>query len=84
MAAVAFFIVMTAWGWFDYPEGAVPAVVRHTLRLRVIMGSALSFGVLLLGLPFLERGGVARRGVVLLLALAATLSIVLTAWEMLA
>jgi cytochrome b6 len=80
--AVAFFIVMTAWGWFTYPEGAVPEVVRQTLRLRVILGSALSFGVLSLGLPFLERGGAARRGVILLLALAAALLIVLTAWEM--
>jgi cytochrome b6 len=84
VAAVAFFIVMTAWGWFDYPEGAAPAVVRQTLRLRVIMGSALAFGMLLLGLPFLERGGTARRGVFLLLALAAALLVVLTAWEMLA
>jgi cytochrome b6 len=82
--AVGFFIVMTAWGWFAYPEGAAAEVVRQTWRLRVIMGSALSFGVLLLGLPFLERGGAARRGVMLLLALAAALLIVLTAWEMLA
>jgi cytochrome b6 len=80
--AVAFFIVMTSWGWFAYPEGAAHEVVRQTLRLRVIMGSALSFGVLLLGLPFLERGGAARRGVMLLLVLAAALLIVLTVWEM--
>ena len=84
VVAVGFFIVMTAWGWFSYPEGAPSEVVRQTLRLRGIMGSALSFGVLLLGLPFLERGGSARRGVMLLLALAAALLIVLTAWEMLA
>jgi quinol-cytochrome oxidoreductase complex cytochrome b subunit len=84
VAAVAFFIVMTAWGWFACPEGAAPEVVRQTLRLRVIMGSALSFGMLLLGLRFLERGGTARRGVMLLLALAAALLIVSTAWEMLA
>jgi quinol-cytochrome oxidoreductase complex cytochrome b subunit len=85
--AVAFFIVMTAWGWFAYPEGAAPEVVRQTLLLRVIMGSALSFGVLLLTLPFLERGSAARRGIMVLLALLAALLIVSTAWtawEMLA
>jgi len=47
--SVAFFIVMTAWGWFD------------ELPLQVILGTSLLLGVLALADRFLERGSPARR-----------------------
>jgi cytochrome b6 len=43
-AAVLFFIVMTAWGFFDQ------------LNLQLILGLSLLLGVLMLPGPFLERG----------------------------
>jgi quinol-cytochrome oxidoreductase complex cytochrome b subunit len=57
-SAVVFFIVMTAWGWFpDDPH------------LSVILGTSLFLGMLLLGVPLLERGQTARLALWILMAL---------------
>ena len=48
--SVAFFIFMTAWGFFD------------TLSLQVILGTSLSLGMLALVRPFTDPGTLARRG----------------------
>ncbi len=52
--SVAFFIFMTAWGFFD------------TLSLQVILGTALSLGMLALVRPFTDPGTLARGGLWLL------------------
>ena len=81
--AVAFFIVMTAWGWFPVFDGASQEEVLQAWRLRTIMGTALSLGVLVLALPFVDRGSLTRRGLSALIALAGLILIVATAWELL-
>jgi quinol-cytochrome oxidoreductase complex cytochrome b subunit len=72
-AAVAFFIGMTAWGWFP-----------HQPRLATILGAGLSAGVLLTLLPLLERGGKPYRAVMILAAVAGLVLVAATAWELLA
>ncbi len=57
--AVVFFIVMTAWGYFD----------KNSLRL--ILGASLFLGVLLLTILFSDRGTLARRALWFLAALSA-------------
>jgi cytochrome b6 len=63
-AAVVFFIVMTAWGYFDQPS------------LRIILGASLFLGVLVLAIPFSDRGTPARLALGILAALALLLLIV--------
>jgi cytochrome b6 len=62
--AVAFFIVMTAWGYFD--EG----------NLRLILGASLLLGVLSLTVSFSDRGTLATRALWILAVLAALLLII--------
>ena len=62
--AVAFFIVMTAWGYFD--EGS----------LRLILGAFLLLGVLSLTISFSDRGTLATRALWILAVLAALLLII--------
>jgi quinol-cytochrome oxidoreductase complex cytochrome b subunit len=81
--AVAFFIVMTSWGWFSVPENATREVVEQAMRLRLILGSGLSLGVLILLFPFVERGSPARWGLYVLVALSAAIMAAMTAWELL-
>ena len=51
---VIFFVVMTAWGYFDVPN------------LRVILATSLFLGMLVLTAPFTDQGAPARRAVWLL------------------
>ena len=62
--AVAFFIVMTAWGYFDEDN------------LRLILGASLFLGVLSLTVSFSDRGTLARRALWILAVLAALLLII--------
>lgn len=80
-SAVGFFIVMTSWGWFDYPPQSPEEVIRRAVRMMCIMGSGLAAGALGAGIPFTERGGPARRGLYLLIALAAVVLVAAAAWE---
>ena len=71
-AAVLFFIVMTAWGWFDEPSR------------MMILGTSLSIGMLLLAFLFTDRGTPTRLGVLILAAFLTVLLIVSVAdflWE---
>ncbi len=61
--AVVFFIVMTAWGYFDEP------------LYRVLLGVGLSLGMLALTIPFWRRGGPGARVVAQGLVLALGLSL---------
>jgi cytochrome b6 len=62
-AAVVFFIVMTAWGYFDQQS------------LRIILGASLFLGVLVLAIPFSDRGTPTRLALGILTALALLLLI---------
>ncbi len=62
--AVVFFIVMTAWGYFD--KGS----------LRLILGASLFLGVLSLAISFSDRGTLVRRILWMLTALATLLLII--------
>jgi quinol-cytochrome oxidoreductase complex cytochrome b subunit len=62
--SVVFFIVMTAWGYFDKDN------------LRLILGVSLFLGVLALTIPFSDRGTLARRALWILVALATLLLII--------
>jgi len=73
--AVAFFVVMTAWGWFSEPEER---------RLMILLGALLSAITLALTLPFLERGGRLRQIISILLGLAVAVLLVTTVWEFVA
>jgi cytochrome b6 len=70
--AVAFFIVMTAWGWF-------PAVEQR--GLRIILAALLTLIVLPLLIPFTTPRSVARQAVYGVLALVALVLLVTTCWE---
>ncbi len=69
-AAVLFFIVMTAWGYFD----------KNSLRL--ILGASLSLGSLALTIPFTNRGTRSRSVLWLLGTLAFCLLMVGLLWEL--
>jgi len=68
--SVAFFIFMTAWGWFSKPD---------QMALRVSLGALLSLVTLALVLPFMEPRSGARRGLYALLATALVV-MVAAAW----
>lgn len=61
VAAVAVFIVMTAWGFFQSPN------------LRVILTASLALGVALLAFPLSEHGSLARRSLWVLMGAAGAL-----------
>jgi cytochrome b6 len=82
--AVAFFIVMTAWGWFLLPEAASQKQILQTVCLRIILGSGLFLGVLAFAVPLVDRGTLARRGLYVLIALAALILTAATALRLLA
>ena len=69
-AAVVFFIVMTAWGFFDH------------LPRQAILALSLSLGMLVLVAPFLDRGGPARRALYLLATLVLILLFGAIVWEL--
>jgi cytochrome b6 len=72
--SVAFFIVMTAWGWFSGSgEGT----------LRVILGSLLTLIVLPLLIPFTRPQSSSRHAVYACLSLAALVLLVASWWEVL-
>jgi quinol-cytochrome oxidoreductase complex cytochrome b subunit len=60
--AIAFFIPMTAWGWFS---------AEHELGLRIILGGLLTLIVLMLVVPFTVPGSAGRRTLYALLVLGA-------------
>jgi cytochrome b6 len=71
---VAFFIVMTAWGWFsDETESG----------LRIILGTLLTLIVLALPLPFTAPGTAPRRALYAALALGALMLLGASARELL-
>ena len=69
--AVVFFIVMTAWGFFDTP------------RPQLILGLSLSVGMLVLLVPFVERGGSVHRSLYTAGAILLALVAALIVWELL-
>ena len=70
--AVVFFIVMTAWGWFP-----------HSLPLATILGTSLFLGMLVMLIPFFDRGGLASRILYTLLGAGALLLLAAIAWGIL-
>lgn len=82
--AVLFFIVMTAWGWFLIPDGAPQEQVLEAIRLRIILGTGLFAGMLVLALPSTERPSLARRGLMVLIAIAVLTLAAVTGWELFA
>lgn len=83
-AAVGFFVVMTAWGWFLIPDGAPKELVFQVARLRTILGAGLTLGVLALTLPLVRRGSLLHRSLSVLIGLAVLVLIAATAWGLLA
>ncbi|MFH1918485.1 MAG: cytochrome bc complex cytochrome b subunit [Planctomycetota bacterium] len=71
--AVAFFIVMTAWGWFP-----------NNLGLSLILGAGLSLGTLVLLFPFVDPGTPARSLLKVSVAVAGFILVAVTVWELLA
>jgi cytochrome b6 len=71
---VAFFIAMTAWGWFSDETEA---------GLRIILGTLLTLIVLALPLPFTDPGTAPRRALYTALALGALMFLGATARELL-
>jgi quinol-cytochrome oxidoreductase complex cytochrome b subunit len=82
--AVGFFIVMTAWGWFMIPTDAAPEIVRRAIRFRIILGTSLSIGMLILLYPFVERGRPARAALNLLMVASTLLLIAVSVWQLIA
>jgi cytochrome b6 len=72
--AVAFFIVMTAWGWFSAETEA---------GLRIILGLLLTLIVLTLPIPFTDPESAARRGLFAVLTLGVFALLAATARELL-
>ena len=70
--SAAFVIVMTAWGWFP-----------DNLRWATLLGATLFTLVLSMALPFVDRGGVARRGLYALIGLCVLVLISVTVWDLL-
>jgi cytochrome b6 len=70
--AVAFFIVMTAWGWFSQKEEST---------LRIILGAVLVVIVLPLLIPFTMPKTLIRQALYSSLALAFLVLLVATWWE---
>jgi cytochrome b6 len=71
---IAFFIVMTAWGWFAAPD---------EMGRRLVLGVLLTLIALTLPVPFTEPGTSARRALHWLLGLGVLLFLALAAWELL-
>jgi uncharacterized membrane protein len=67
-AAVVFFIVMTAWGFFE------------SASLRILLGTSLSLGILMMTFPFTDRGSSQRR-VVLTLTMVIALLLLITIFD---
>jgi quinol-cytochrome oxidoreductase complex cytochrome b subunit len=72
--AIAFFIVMTAWGWFSAESEA---------GLRIILGILLTLIALALPLPFTDPGTAPRRALYALLVLGGILLLAAIARELL-
>jgi quinol-cytochrome oxidoreductase complex cytochrome b subunit len=73
--AVAFFIVMTAWGWFAKPD---------QLALRFVLGALLAVIALFLLVPSTKPDTGARKIVYGLLTLAVLVLLAAAGWEVLA
>jgi len=71
-AAVAFFIVMTAWGWFP-----------DNFPLATILGMSLLLGILAMLTRFLDRDGRAGRILRILLGLNMLILLAAIVWELL-
>jgi quinol-cytochrome oxidoreductase complex cytochrome b subunit len=71
--AIAFFIVMTAWGWFS---------AEQELGLRIALGMLLTLIVLALVIPFTEPGTFARRTLFALLVLGTVVLLTAIAREL--
>jgi cytochrome b6 len=74
MLAVAFFIVMTAWGWFS---------AETEVHLRILLGILLTLIMLVLLLPFTDPGTVLRRALYTLLTLGGVFLLAAAARELL-
>ncbi|MBC8870261.1 MAG: cytochrome bc complex cytochrome b subunit [Planctomycetes bacterium] len=70
-AAVAFFIVMTAWSFFD------------SVRYQWILGLSMFVGMLVLLLPFVQRGGACHRAIYIAGAALLALLAAVVVWELL-
>lgn len=73
--AVAFFILMTAWGWFSRPDEAL---------LRIVLGALLVVIVLFLLIPSSRPKTAARKTIYSALTLAMLVLLVVAFWEALA
>jgi quinol-cytochrome oxidoreductase complex cytochrome b subunit len=74
VSSVAFFIVMTAWGWFS---GATEG------SLRLVLGSLLVIIVLPLLIPFTEPQSSTRQALYASLTVAGLVFLIASWWEML-
>jgi cytochrome b6 len=74
MLAIAFFIVMTAWGWFS---------AENEVGLRIILGILLTLIVLTLPIPFTDPRTAARQTLYALLTLGGLVLLAATARELL-
>jgi len=72
-AAVAFFIFMTAWGWFARPD---------QVTLRILLGALQTVIVLPLVIPFTERGSTARQAAWGAFGIAAITLLGAAGWEL--
>jgi cytochrome b6 len=71
---IAFFIVMTAWGWFAGAE---------EMGRRITLSVLLTLVALTLTIPFTEPGAARRRAVYWLLTVGVLLFLAMAAWELL-
>jgi cytochrome b6 len=74
MLAVAFFIVMTAWGWFS---------AEDEMGLRLMLGLLLALTVLALLVPFTDAATTPRKALYALLTLGGLILLLATARELL-
>lgn len=74
MLAIAFFILMTAWGWFSAAD---------EVGLRIILGMLLTLIMLTLPIPFTDPGTTPRRMLYALLAVGVLVLLAATARELL-
>lgn len=81
-AAVVFFIIMTAWGWFLVPDGATRDIVLEAARRRVLLGAGLFLLVSLLVIPFTDPGSPRRKFLHLFMAADGLVMFAMLAWEL--
>jgi len=72
LAAIAFFIAMTAWGWFSG---------EHQAGLRVVLAALLTLIVLTLTVPFTESRSGIRQTVYWFMALVFCVLLATLGWE---